>query len=300
MSPLFATPSGLCPLKAMNLKRPRAGAYSAPGGKKTTLSVFAFADILGFGHRIGEADADGSIDELLNRATRFLKPWRRALQDRSDYRTRRESEIKLFSDNIAIAHLINDDLEDAAFGAIFDQLGLLQIDAAHNNFFVRGGISVGRIYVDNDIVFGLPLVDAHLAETTTAKWPRLILTSTAREFVAARVGPARVRRHSPYYRDLLIDEDGQMFLHYLAQVDKTGETSWASDHRDSVQKALDRFGNNERFRVKYEWLARYHNFWCGQAGHDAFLIDGHDELAARRLDQVDDLGACPDSPSAHP
>lgn len=279
----------------MTLKRPRRGTYSTPGRKKTTVSVFAFVDILGFAQRIREADADGSIDELLNTATRFLKSWHRALEDRSDYRLRRESEVKLFSDNIVIAHVINDDLEDAAFGALIGQLELLQIDAAHNDFFLRGGISVGKIYMHGDIVFGLPLVDAYVAESKIAKWPRLILTSAARNFVASRVGPVRVRRHSPYYRDLLIDEDGQMFLNYLAEVEKTGETSWASGHRDSIRRALGRHKTDDRIRPKYEWLARYHNFWCRQSGHDAFLLDGHAELKARLLDEVDDLASCPDS-----
>lgn len=273
---------------------PRRGAYARRGKKRTRPSVVAFIDFLGFADTIKQAAARDEEDDLLNNVLTFVRSWRGSLVDRFSYSGQRSWEVKLFTDNIVIGHPLRRD-SDSEMGGLIGQLGLFQIGAVSAGFFIRGGISVGRFYMDSDVVFGVPLLDAYYAESKLAVMPRVIFTGAARSFIAKRAGPKKYMRDSPYYRDILQDEDGQLFLNYLdACYQTTGEppeVGWVEEHRDAVQVSLRKFRKNPHVRAKYEWVARYHNFWCGGEHLPEFAITGFSPLSVRRLDEVDDLEA---------
>ena len=46
---------------------------------------------------------------------------------------------------------------------------------ALEGLFVRGGVSVGEFYINEDIVFGPALLDAHNTESNLACYPRIVL-----------------------------------------------------------------------------------------------------------------------------
>ena len=72
---------------------------------------------------------------------------------------------------------------------VLSDIALLQLGLAHEGFFVRGGVAVGALYIDDDMVFGPGLLDAHDAEQN-AKTPRVVLHESAVKLV---------KRHVTYY-----------------------------------------------------------------------------------------------------
>ena len=252
-------------------------------------SVVAFVDILGFSKAVCEATDDGTADELLQRFTYFIREWRRALSIYSqDDEGRRTWEVRVLSDSMVISHPIQlQELGgDFEMGALLAQISFLQLGAISHGFFMRGALAVGDMFVDRDIIFGAPLVHAHRAESCLADTPRILLTDSATEFVLSRVGP-NPTAHSPYFRKILRDEDGRPFINYLdSSYQTSGEgpiLDLIEEHREATVKALERFGNDPDIRPKYNWVAKYHNFWCQSWGIDDYMIYGAGLSAARPL-----------------
>jgi hypothetical protein len=279
----------------MQGKTPRRGAFKEKGRPKTKLSITAFMDFLGFSAAIRLADGEDEANKLLTRITGFVRNWRGALVDRYSWSGRRSWEVKIFTDNIVIGYPIQDHSNpDPEFGSVIGQLSLFQLGAVGEGFFVRGGIALGQLYMDEDVVFGIPLLDAYLAESKEAQSPRVIFSESAISSVIKGLGKKKHVHHSPYYKDLLQDEDGRFFLNYLeASFTASGEPpqyDWIEQHRDATTASLTRFQEMPDILNKYEWVARYHNFWCGISGLDGYEIPGILPLRARRLDEMENTG----------
>jgi hypothetical protein len=169
-------------------------------------------------------------------------------------------------------------LEDLAYV----QLGLIQ-----EGFFVRGGVAVGPLFMSDDIVFGPGLLDAHDAEIQAGD-PRILVHASAVDLL---------RMHSEYYgsvdaspqnRIVRVDEDGQVFLNYLDACwhDHTEPPDYAAlaRHRDTVTERLERFASNTKIRAKYEWAARYHNYFCSETyGAEGYAVPLSSVLRAGKL-----------------
>ena len=273
------------------LLRDKHGAYSGDRhAPELQPSVVAFVDLLGFSDMIREAN-DAGRSALLSRVSRFLDTWREALEDRFA-RHQRAWEIRFFSDNIFISHPIRiHELQgDFEMGSLFSQLSLLQLGAVADGFFMRGSIAVGSMFVNENVIFGFPLVEAYECERS-AKWPRVSLAASARNFVLNRLGPRLSISKSPYFADLVEDsEDGQLFLNYLEACFQTSgeppEFSWIEKHHESIRVAIDRFTTDSRIGPKYTCLAQYHNFWCMDKNLSSYRIQGYDELSVNRLDAL--------------
>jgi hypothetical protein len=275
-----------------NLRGPAKGAYEPRrGGGKLELqkSVVALMDILGFSKAVLEATDNGTATELLHQVDRFVGALLKALSDSNgDDEGRRTWEVRVFTDNMLISHPIQlQELGgDFEMGALLDQISHLQLGAISYGFFMRGALAVGEMFIDRNIIFGAPLVHAHEAESLLSNTPRILLTESAMDFVRSRVGPMPTA-HSPYLRMVLRDEDGEPFINYLeASCPTSGEgpiLDLIEEHRDAIVRAVKRFGNDPRIGPKYDWVARYHNFWCHSRGIEDYMLYGAGSLATRTL-----------------
>lgn len=275
----------------MQEKAPRLGAFKKRGRPKTKLSVTVFIDFLGFSEAIKRAHKKGEIDQLLYRITKFIRIWSKVLVDRYGWDNRRSWEVKFFTDNVVIGYPIHDLTHlDPEFGSVFGQLSLFQIGSVAEGFFVRGGIALGQLYMDENVVFGIPLIDAYKAESKVAQFPRIIFCESAISAILKRLGKREYIHRSPYYRDLLQDEDGRFFLNYLEASYVAGgeppEYTWIEQHSNAVKDALCQFKKNPRIYKKYEWVARYHNFWCSSKGLCQYKIPNKLPLKVKRLDEI--------------
>lgn len=60
-------------------------------------------------------------------------------------------------------------------GNAFSDLSYFQMIMSMEGFFIRGGIAIGDLYMDEITVFGSGLMEAYQAETTLARDPRIVL-----------------------------------------------------------------------------------------------------------------------------
>lgn len=256
-------------------------------------SLFALIDFLGFSAQIRAAEAEGRLDELLNQVRSFVGEWRDVFVDKYGSRDgSRHWETKFFTDNIIIGAPLRSEGANPEMAGMLDSLQLFQIDAIRQGFFVRGGLSCGALYMDDDIAFGVPLVDAHEVEACVARSPRIVLARSARHFLAERMGPReKDHENAPFYRDFLRDEDGEWFVNYLEgcfhNYTEPPEFSWVEAHRNMVSAKLVTYADSARVHEKYVWVARYHNYWCESWRIPEYRVAGHDPLRVTRMNYAE-------------
>lgn len=245
-------------------------------------SVVCIADILGYSEMSAEANQAGKGDELLQRLKATLDNAYMALAEEAKVSDEfRLFEVRTFTDNVVAGCPLTQAMDgEMETFTILNAFAEYQAGLAVAGFFVRGGISFGELYVDDHMVFGPALIDAHNLDVQGAP-PRLGLAASLLQRIAQHVryyGPT----WTPYASQLLQDAtDGTVFLNYLSIAfedfpDSTFNLELLAAHRREVEKRLLDPLIPRGVRDKYSWVARYHNLvisrfaseWSGSAQNE--------------------------------
>jgi hypothetical protein len=249
-------------------------------------SVVVFADILGFTEKTRRANDLASAQELLRHLRSTLngalmsitQDWMKL----SGGMARRPWEYKAFTDNVVIGFPIRDSGE-VELGRVFSNLSMFQLKMAQAGRFIRGSIAVGDLYIDRDIVFGAGLLEAYDVEQKLARDPRIVLAPSAVRYLTQHLARHEDPHGAPHNRDLLVDADGQTFLNYLdsiliAESEHGPFYDELLGHKDQVTQALQAHRGDPKVWSKYEWVAKYHNYFCSM--HSYFDDEHRIELEA--------------------
>ncbi|MDZ7690420.1 MAG: hypothetical protein U5K69_04600 [Balneolaceae bacterium] len=142
----------------------------------------AFIDIIGFKKIIGKSvanDSHISIDSV-KEALAFKEPIGKeklilgGIGDISDS----DHRMTTFSDNILIS--VNNNSK--GFFNILNHAERIGFELLKMNFLCRGGITMGKIYHDEQFVFGPGLIRAHELESKKANKPRIIIDKNVMDF----------------------------------------------------------------------------------------------------------------------
>lgn len=126
--------------------------------------IVAFVDILGFKTIIEDSVCDTNLRRKVLEATEIIH-------------SRREGQIEgtqvtTFSDSAVISYPLN--MRNALFYTIIDIIHL-QLELGNKGIMLRGGIAIGDVYHDDDIVFGPAMNEAYFLESKVAKFPRVVI-----------------------------------------------------------------------------------------------------------------------------
>lgn len=246
-------------------------AYESHDGRPTTrTSVVAYFDLLGYSEGVRQAHQNDTVNEHLRSVASTLREWYDTVRDEfADFvgnNAHRLWELKAFSDNVVIGHPVSRGGE-VELGHMLSDIAMLQaafiIEA---NLFMRGGIAVGDLYMDDDIVYGTALLDA-VASEHEAMFPRVIMHTSAEVAVEGHLKNYFSVESAPHNLILLRDEDGKLFVNYLAAIFEYSMGSvekWLCRHRDLVAANLDKHRKKPNIWAKYAWVARYHNYFCAR------------------------------------
>ena len=239
------------------------------------LSAVAFIDLLGYSKRIRGAK---SIEE----ANDELKAIRIALDKAAahwvkteDGRWKLPHQVRFFTDCLVIGDPIHDPSAEAEpeLGSLFFFLGLFQLQMILHGVFVRGALSVGDLYMDDQLIFGGALLDAVEAEQSLARDPRIVLCDSAMERVDKHLTWYAFPERAPHNFALLRDADDRVFIDYLTQTILVDEHEAGpffdelQQHRDQVVSCLDQHRPEPRVWSKYLWVGHYHNWFCQRYSH---------------------------------
>jgi hypothetical protein len=239
-------------------------------------AVVSYIDLLGMKQLLADAGEDASkVASVLNTFRRFSSP-SEASRDIWEW------SFVNFSDLIVRAVPI---LADAnvkyRLGLIFHEvldLCFLQVNLLDRNILIRGALTIGDIYVQDGLIFGPALVQGYQLESKRAIFPRIIVDPLVLDALKER---PELRAHDTFEeemsyleRTLRTDEDGELFLDYLA---------WLLDNADDNEQCMAFFAKHKRFvdhnqnnlraqdlglnakerehrQAKIDWLRKLHNF----------------------------------------
>lgn len=240
--------------------------------RKTVRSVVAFLDILGFSEEI-KKKCPGECDENLESFyDAFTKTQKGAFSPKcfDDM----PMCYKTFSDNIVLGIPLSDPINN--IGAILISTAAFQFYLAVGGFFVRGGITEGLYFMDENVVYGPALIEAHELESKLAMYPRVVLGDSFKQLTKEH----GMGEPGCILGDYIIKSaDGAWFVNYLITcVDP--ETPHEPNiqqlvcHAETLKEKLREYENKPRVHDKYIWSAHYHNWFCRERG----LFDRHPDL----------------------
>lgn len=244
---------------------------SAP---KYRQALVSYVDILGFRQLVASGSV-ADVLQVLRGKNRLTLHWFNKKMPEEEMAL--EGMTFSFSDLIVNATPLDDPY---LIQSLFDPLvtlGYRQFSLAIKGIFVRGGITFGDIYFDEQTIFGPALITAYDLERMTAKWPIIAIDPTLIKSIDLMApGYIADRRQQEgtdgelcgnvflwQLRHLInLTEEGVPFLDYIscfAYMDSTtGDLPYyLQDHRNSLLEAYKKHRH-----WKYPFLARYHDSYC--------------------------------------
>lgn len=234
-------------------------------------AIVCYADILGFRDMVEGAFRSGEEREFLQRTKRSLSAVYEFVRDysTSDWDDTLIFDTKVFTDNIVVAYPLrypSHDLGEPELGTLLIVLAYVQATLAAEGFFLRGAITAGQHYQDQDIAYGKALLEA-VDLDKSGKPPRLVVGPSVESLISEHLSWYGDLR-SPHHSDLLEDPcDGQLFVNYLRVdwedfPDVSINYRLLEEHGERVREALRRHHPGTSVWRKYAWLATYHNYAC--------------------------------------
>jgi hypothetical protein len=228
-------------------------------------AIVSFIDILGFRDIIAKRTS-AEIQSILKRLITTAQPFSNIAEDKIVYVN--------FSDNLVRVSWLPDDptyedVIDSLYVEISD-LGGAQALLTQRGVFIRGGISVGEIFLQDGLTFGPGLVRAYETESRLAQAPRIVIDpeSISRFSIDTQIVDVDFDEGLPAEFEcrgyLARDTDRSVFIDYLRGVigegdDPTGTASIKlfENHRDQIVNAFSQIPRDAW--LKYFWLRDYHN-----------------------------------------
>ena len=224
--------------------------FDPDGTPKLRFSYCTFMDILGFSTMCDEADKLGQGDALLANIHRIITSQVKYFQPYSGVIP--DWYVKLFTDNVVSGYIISSQDGESELGFAFLHAIYYQLELALEGYFVRGGITTGDLFIDDNIVFGPALIESYSIEQTIARYPRIVLSESVYKLAISQLSSYGDKHYSPQYSHILIDSDGKPFLNYLEPIfdDSTIEDDSISNQiLKSIKKILSSWQNINGYRI---------------------------------------------------
>jgi hypothetical protein len=249
----------------------------ADGSAQLKESFVLYLDVLGSKQWAQDLD-DVELEEM--RQTLAGRRWFLHDQDHDEARQRLHS----FTDNLVLGVPHDRSYGDAGLLFVVSSCVYYQLNLAARGRLLRGGLTSGPHFMDEQLVAGPALVEAVDLEQV-ATFPRVLLSDDVVELARQAFSEDATYPLSHY---LLVDEDDRCFVNYLPGVADDGIPGWdiegLMEHKRQIEGRLKDPSIDDRTRAKYVWAAQYHNFVCRRA------IDDPSSLEATRPLSFDEIG----------
>jgi hypothetical protein len=231
-------------------------------------ALCAYVDILGFRQQIEKLDAEKEATFFYDLSATFAECSARI---RKAVGNLERLKFKSFTDNMIVAYsimVVTTDLSHLCQLLAAYQLSM----ACKHALFLRGGISIGGMLLDEDMILGKCLLTSVDMEKKIAVTPRIIIGSNLKEKISEERAKWPEQWKNMLEAWLMRDHDGHLFVSYLEALKKVPERGHPpylvinevelSMHREQVEKCLENARQEPYVWFKYFWVANYHNDFC--------------------------------------
>ncbi|MCL2291142.1 MAG: hypothetical protein FWC34_10675 [Bacteroidetes bacterium] len=241
--------------------------------------IVAFVDILGFKDIIRKSERSLTKLQFLYQALEFLKRressnnWSLQLIEIEECAQKRGVEnfdicgltvCTCFSDSIVVSVKYDKSNINELTSTLIANLSYIGAVLMTKGILLRGGLTIGKlIHMDNGIIMGQALIDAHNLETTSAKYPRIIISD---KLIQQLNYPIETKKNSyPYHQYLYRFEDGCVGFHQMIYfqvlqnssfLNKTRLKKELKKIRKTIINGLDDSFENSEIHAKYQWLKK--------------------------------------------
>lgn len=144
--------------------------------------IIAFLDILGFSDLINRLDGNPELHGIVHHALSLIRHHKYRANDNAPVLVGGVSisadlEVSVFSDSIAISSAIEEKGMLNCY-RVFTACGWLQAELLYLGILTRGGISKGKTYHRDDLLYGDGMLNAYRLESRAAIYPRILIDSS--------------------------------------------------------------------------------------------------------------------------
>ncbi len=239
--------------------------------------LVAFIDILGFSNLVSNSDNDPSKASLILSTLKELEDYiqkENSINEITEtFNNHHKSKIKYtqFSDSIVLsADIIFNKVgyEEIGFIEIPDynsllilcrNIAFLQARLINKGVLIRGGLTWGQIYHENNICFGPAFIRAHKLECSLAKNPRIIIDP---DLTDLSIIPTPYQSVKDYHimMDMLkkevftIDENDNLYYINYFKVKSLRENIHSIQTKINEEAASLDYEKDKKILDKYRWL----------------------------------------------
>ena len=228
--------------------------------------VVAFIDILGYSNLIADTK-NRNIKSVIEKIEHIIENCIQPIIENEVaelYVAENETlKYKIFSDSIMISLSVPSLKGIVAWKNIVSFIKMLmqlQSQLIENDIFIRGAMTVGQHYENNNIIFSRALIQAYKYESTKAIYPRIVIVDEALDFINEKIGTVWL---PPYTNWIKRDADKIAFIDYLdlkrEWLPYINFTDYLKLHKQKVVNQLD-VQTSPRVLHKYIWIGNYHNY----------------------------------------
>ncbi|MDP9700534.1 hypothetical protein [Paenibacillus polysaccharolyticus] len=221
--------------------------------------VVAFIDILGFREHVKQTLHNSSHARNLQRVLEFISKLKHDNDEGILAQKELGKEVSVFSDSIVISYPLS--LESASFYLLLD-ISHLQLEMMGLGILMRGGVTIGELFHNDNIVYGPAMIEAYELESKMAIYPRVIVNPMVLE-EGIKKAVHDLEDELEHLLGLLeIDEDHQLFIDYMFQWQEIDDESAYFNALDLTRSIIEnqlQSLKNPGVLLKYNWLKRYYN-----------------------------------------
>jgi len=140
-----------------------------------------------------------------------------------------------------------------------------QLEMVLSGFFIRGGWSIGELFINEQILYGYPMIESYKLETQKALNPRIIFSEKMKVKINEHLSFYNSKYLAPQKFHVLKDNDGEYFINYLYCIldyEGIANYNYLKSHKCIIESRMKLFEKNDKILAKYVWCAYYHNYFC--------------------------------------
>lgn len=230
----------------------------------------AYLDILG----ISDAIKSENSEDYLNRIYNLFNDVNIAISNTNKNHQRINVIKKIFSDNIIIAiekePFFQETTEEIKQYLLIEMVSYLQMLGLKYSFLVRGGITVGNLYINNDFVYGGALLESYKLESQNAIFPRIVISE---KFINEYIQNNNIRSY------LNKDFDGTCYVDsfstYFDLLNDYNNDNIKNEVNYINKFLLSQITNNDDYKIiqKKYWIINKFNIFCQNNNFEEYVID---------------------------
>lgn len=239
----------------------------------------AFLDILGFKQIVEQSAKNESILRDLISITTEIEIESEKLNGKEGALGR--VDIIQFSDSIILS--CNQDA--LSFSKLLHFIDVVTVKLLLYGVLLRGGVSVGNLYHHGAVAFGPAFIQAYVLETTAAKFPRVVISSSVFASLQTLAAEKEIAKNilSTWF---VRDGSGVVFINPFTSIehhlksededDKAHGRELCLEIKRRVEGAIAHVTDQPDVFAKYQWFSERFNIMVGeniQANQTLLYID---------------------------